>query len=135
MAEERPGEGRPEESVAELVSRLTQEISDLVNTHLQLARVEIISDLRHAGRGAGMLGGAGVAAYVAAFLASVAAALGLGEIMALWAGFLLVAAAWAVVGLVLALIGRRQLGEVPPKAGSLLDELDRDREWMRRRSS
>lgn len=134
MAEERSGQERPDESVAELFSRLTQEISDLVNTHLQLARVEIISDLRHAGAGVGLMGGAGVAAYVAAFLASVAGALGLGELMPMWAGFLLVAAGWAVVALVLALVGRRRLKDAPVSAAGILQELERDRAWMRRRS-
>lgn len=126
---------RPDESISELVSRLTQEVSDLVNTHMQLARVEIMSDLRHAGRGAGMLGGAGIASYVAAFLASVAAAIGLGELLPLWAGFLIVAAVWSVAGIVLAVAGRRELKRLPQMADDTLEELERDREWMRRRPS
>lgn len=134
MAEETSGQERPDESVGELFSRLTQEISDLVNTHLQLARVEIISDLRHAGVGVGLMGGAGVATYVAAFLASVAAALGLGELMPMWAGFLIVAAVWAGVALVLALLGRRRIGDAPASAADMLEELERDSAWIRRRS-
>jgi uncharacterized membrane protein YqjE len=124
-----------EQSIGELLSRLTQEISDLVNTHMQLARMEIMSDLRHIGRGAGMLGGAGVAGYVAAFLASVAAAIGLGEVVALWAGFLIVAAVWAAAAVVLALVGRRQLQRTNGIGRSTMEEIERDREWMRRRSS
>lgn len=135
MAEEWFEHERPDESVSELVSRLTQEVSDLVHTHMQLARVEIMSDLRHAGRGAGMLGGAGIAGYVAAFLASVAAAIGLGELLPLWAGFSIVAAVWAVVGIALAVVGRRELKRMPHMAEGTLEELDRDQEWMRRRSS
>lgn len=135
MAEGEPGQERPDESMGELVSRLTQEISDLVNTHMQLARVEIMSDVRHVGRGAGMLGGASIAGYVAAFLASVAAALALGEVMSLWAGFLIVAAIWAVVGVILALVARRELNRMPSVAEGTLEEFERDREWMRRRSS
>lgn len=135
MAEDGLGRDRPDESIGELVSRLTQEISDLVNTHLQLARVEIISDLRHASRGAGMLGGAGIAGYVAAFLASVAAAIGLGEMMPVWAGFLLVAGVWAVVGLVLGSAGRRALKRMPRMAEGTREEFESDRTWLRRRSS
>lgn len=126
---------RPDESIGELVSRLTQEVSDLVNTHMQLARVEIISDLRHAGRGAGMLGGAGIAAYVAAFLASVAAAIALGELLPLWAGFLIVAAVWALAGTVLAVLGRRESKRMPHIAENTVREFERDREWIRRRPS
>lgn len=124
-----------EESMGDLVSRLMQEISDLVNTHMQLARVEIMSDLRHIGRGAGILGGAGVAGYVAAFFASVAAAIGLGEVVALWAAFLIVAGVWAVVGIFLTVVGRRELGRMPAVARHTLEEFERDREWMRRHSS
>lgn len=124
-----------DESIGELVSRLTQEISDLVNTHMQLARVEIVSDLRHIGRGAGMLGGAGVVGYVAALLASVAAAIGLGELLPLWAGFLIVAGFWGLVAMVLAVVGRRELRRAPRVGESTMEEFERDREWMRRHSS
>lgn len=123
-----------DESIGDLLSRLSQEISDLVNTHMQLARVEIMSDLAHIGRGAGMLGGAGVAGYVAALLASVAAAIGLGEVLELWAGFLIVAAVWGLIGIALAVVGRRELRHAPPVAEGTLEEFERDREWMRRHS-
>lgn len=126
---------RPDESISELATRLTQEVSDLVNTHMQLARVEIMSDVRRAGRGAGMLGGAGIAGYVAALLASVAAAIGLGELLPLWAGFLIVAVVWSVAGIVLAVAGRRELKRMPNVAGDTLEEFERDREWIRRRPS
>lgn len=135
MASEESGQERPSESMSELASRLTREISDLVNSHMQLARVEIMSDLRHVGRGAGMLGGAGVAGYVAAFLASVAAAIGLGGVLPLWAGFLIVAGAWAVAAAILALVGRKRLDRMSRVAESTREELDRDRAWMRRQSS
>lgn len=135
MAEKGFNHDRPNESISELVSRLTQEVSDLVNTHMQLARVEIMSDLRHAGRGAGMLGGAGIASYVAAFLASVAAAIGLGEVLPLWAGFLILAVVWAAAGIVLTVVGRRELKRMPHLVGDTLEEIERDRQWMRRRPS
>ncbi|HEX2153989.1 MAG TPA: phage holin family protein [Acidimicrobiia bacterium] len=123
------------ESVGELVSRLTREVSDLVSSHMELARVEITSDLRRAGKGAGMLGGAGVAGYVALLLASVAAAVGLGEVVPLWAGFLIVAGIWALAAGILALVGRKELDRMTPIAENTKREFEHDRDWVKRRSA
>lgn len=126
-------EREPQEPMSELVSQLAREVGDLVNTHMQLARVELMSDLQQAGRGSGMLGSAGILGYVGALLGSIAAALGLGEIVPYWLGFLILAAVWAVVAAVLAIWGRRVLKRAAP-AQETLGELERDREWLRRRS-
>jgi len=50
-------------SVAELLTRLSEQSTRLVRDELELAKVEITSKVRHAGVGAGMFGAAGVLAW------------------------------------------------------------------------
>lgn len=133
MAERRDSE-EPNESVDDVVGRLKQEISDLVNTHMQLGRVEIMGDLQHIQRGGGMRRGARITGLAALLLASVAVALGVGQVLALWVGFLAVAALWGVAAVVLAWAARREDSRVRPIGEGARAELERDREWLRRRS-
>jgi hypothetical protein len=67
------------------------------------------------GKAAGMLGGAGFAGYMVALFASIALWWGLANVMdEAWAA-LIVAVLWAVVGAVLALVGKKKLASVNPK--------------------
>ncbi len=51
---------RRDESIAELVRDLANETNTLVRQEIALARAELSEKVRTAGKGAGMLGGAGV---------------------------------------------------------------------------
>jgi len=101
-------------SLGELLSRLTDDFGDLVTTQVQLARVEIKDEVARAGRGAGMLGGGGVAAHLALLLLSMAAAWGLAEVMAPGWAFLIIGAIWAVVPAALVMAGRNRLSGIEP---------------------
>jgi hypothetical protein len=50
-----------DESIGDLLKRLSQETSTLVRQELELAKAEATEKGKQAGKGAGMLGGAGVA--------------------------------------------------------------------------
>ena len=54
----------PDSSLGELLSRLTTDFSELVSTQVELAKVEIKEEVAQAGKGAGLLTGGGVAAYL-----------------------------------------------------------------------
>jgi uncharacterized membrane protein YqjE len=123
-----------DQSLGDLLSRLTNDFGDLVSTQVQLAKVEIKEEVGRAGRGAGLMTGAGLTAYLAVALLSFAAAWGLAEAMAAGWAFLIVGAIWAVVAGALFLTGRKQLEalRVPPETKSSIKE---DVEWARHQRS
>jgi len=96
----------PDHSLGDLLSRLTEDFGDLVSTQVELAKVEIKEEVTRAGKGAGMLTGAGVVAYLAITLLSFAAAWGLAEVMPEGVAFLIVGVIWAIVAGVLYSTGR-----------------------------
>lgn len=102
------------QGTAELVKEAAQQVSELVRAELRLAVAEIKDKGRHAGKGAGLLGSAGlVAMYGAgALIAAVIAALAL--VLPLWASALIVAVVLFVVAAVLALMGRKESSQATP---------------------
>lgn len=138
MTKTRPFPTAPEEpeihptdqSLGDLAGHLTNEIGALFSDHVQLARMEITDDLKQAGKGAGMMGGAAAAGWIAALLLSMAAAWGLAEFVATWIAFLIVGVVWAIAAAILALRGRRQLRETDLRPEATIDEISQDREWI-----
>ena len=111
-----PGDtGRPpgeQPSLGELVAEVSRDLSTLVRQEVELAKAEAKQSAQRAGKGAGMLGGAGVAAHMVLLFLSIALWWGLGEAMGHGWSALVVAAVWAVVAAVLAVVGRKQLRTV-----------------------
>lgn len=99
-------------SIGALLSDITANLSSLVRQELDLAKAEAKQSASRAGKGAGMLTGAGLAGYFVLLFVSVSVWWGLGKHTG-WAwSALIVAAVWAVIGAVLALLGRQQLRAV-----------------------
>ncbi|MFI6345893.1 phage holin family protein [Streptomyces sp. NPDC050560] len=110
-------DGHPaEDSVGELVSRASQQISQLVREEMRLAQAEMTQKGKRFGLGGGLFGGAGVAAFVA-FLAFTAAAIA-AVALALpgWAAALIVGGGLLLVAGLLALLGRTEIGRATPAA-------------------
>lgn len=122
-------------SVGELLGRVSEDFSELVRSHVELAKVEIKEEVAKAGRGAGMLTGAAVAGLLTLILLSFAAAWGLAAVMPDGLAFLIVGLVWAAVTAVLALRGRQQLQEVnapPPQTKQTIEE---DVQWAKQQTS
>lgn len=99
-------------SVGELVGEVSRDLSTLVRQEIELAKAEAKQSAQRAGKGAGMFGGAGVAGHMVLLFLSLALWWALGTVMGLgWSG-LVVAALWAVVAVVLALRGKKELQAV-----------------------
>ncbi len=99
-------------SIGELLSDVTKDLSLLMRQEVELAKAEVRESAQHAGKGAGLLGGAGVIAHLALVFASLAAWWGIGDATGrAWAG-LIVAAFYLVLAGVLALLGRKNLQAV-----------------------
>jgi len=123
-----------EYSLGELFSRLTTDFSELVATQVDLAKVEIKEEVTEAGRGAGLLTGGGLAAYLGITFLSFAAAWGLDEVMPAALAFLLIALAWLVAAGLLYSAGRKQLRavRVVPQTKAAIKE---DVQWAKHQRS
>ncbi|MFF5447264.1 phage holin family protein [Streptomyces sp. NPDC012888] len=104
----RPGHGR-DESVGELVTRASQQLSDLVREEMRLARAEMTEKGRRYGVGGGLFGGAGLVGVLAAQALVAAGIAALALILPVWAAALIAAAVLAVVAALLASAGRKQV--------------------------
>lgn len=103
------------QSLGDIVADLTQDFSTLMRQEIALAKAEATQQAKHAGKGAGMLGGAGYAAGLVILFLSLALMWALGDLLdhVGW-GALIVALLWAVVALVLFLLGRKALKQIEP---------------------
>jgi hypothetical protein len=121
----------PDQSVGDLVGKLTSDFGSLVQSHIQLAKEEIVAELKQAGRGAGLVGGAALAGWIALLLISFAAAWGLSELFdSAWLGFLAVGLVWAVIAAALFINGRGTLQELEPLPRKTMSELEEDKKWL-----
>ncbi|WP_368499958.1 phage holin family protein [Herbiconiux sp. A18JL235] len=99
-------------SLGDLLGEVTKDLSTLMRQELELAKAELKQSATRAGKGAGMLGGAGYAALMAILFLSIAGWWALGTLIGNgWSG-LVVTAIWAIIALILFLVGKKQLKEV-----------------------
>jgi len=97
------------QSLPELISSLTGQISRLVRAELALARAELLASGRQAALGGGLLTGAAVVGFTAWLVMVAAAIAGIAEGLPVWASALIIGGALVVLAGVLALIGRARL--------------------------
>jgi len=105
-----------EASTSELVTRLTQQSTELIRNELRLAQVEMTEKAKHAGVGAGLFGGAGLVALygVGALIATIILALAL--LMPAWLAALIVTVVLFAIAGVVALMGKKQVSQATPAA-------------------
>ncbi|NYE50901.1 putative membrane protein YqjE [Spinactinospora alkalitolerans] len=103
-----------EPSTADLVKQASEQISHLVRDELRLAQVEMKEKGRHVGLGAGMFGAGGLVALFGLGTLIAGLVLLLALVLPAWASALIVAAVLFAVAGVLALMGRKQVGQGTP---------------------
>lgn len=99
-------------SLGDLLGEVSRDISTLMRQEVELAKAEIKQSAGRAGKGAGLLGGAGYAGAMAVLFLSIAAWWGLGHLIDNGWSAVVVALVWAVIALILFLVGRKSLKEV-----------------------
>jgi hypothetical protein len=121
-----------EQSLGELVATATRDLSLLVHKEMELAKTELAAELKRAGIGAGLLGGAGFVGYFALLLLSVAAALGIADGFDLptWAGFLIVGGLYGAGAALFAALGLGKVTKVGPPQRTIRTVKD-DLEWAK----
>jgi uncharacterized membrane protein YqjE len=125
---EQPG---TDQSLGELFGTLTSDLSELVRSEMELARVEIREEAAKAGRAAGLLGAGGLIAYLGLGLMAMAAAWGLAEVIDAGWAFLIVGLVIAAIGAVVVMKGRDRLREVRPVPEETVETLKEDARWAR----
>lgn len=121
-------EVQPEEqSLGELVASATGNVSKLVRTEMELAKLELVADAKKAALGGVMFAVAGLIGGLVVILLSIAFAYGLVAMgMWHWAAFLLVSAIYILLAGVLLLIGFlriRKIKGAPRTRRTVADDL------------
>lgn len=112
-------------SLGELLGDVTRDLSTLMRQEVELAKAELKQSTSRAGKGAGMLAGAGVGGHFVLLFLSLALMWALGAIMPLGWSALIVAVIWAIIAAVLASTGRKELKQIKglPQTGETLSEI------------
>ena len=108
-AVDRPTVTRSNESVGELLSDISRDFSTLMRQEIELAKAEAKESATKAGKGVGMFAGSGFSGYMVLLFLSVAAWWGIGNSTGRGWAAVIVAAIWAVIAAVLAVLGRSQM--------------------------
>jgi len=125
-----------DQSLGELFGRMTTDVGKLISTQVELAKLEIKDEVVRAGKGAGMVGGGGLAALLALLLLSFAAAYWIADAMDnTGTGFLIVGLAYAAVAAVLVVMGKQKINEATPVAEQTIETIKEDVAWARRQTS
>jgi len=123
-------------STSDLVKQLTAQSSELVRKELELAKTELTEKARRTGKGAGILGAAGVVGLLALGTLTAFVILLLGEVMDAWLAALIVTVVYAAVAGVLALNGRDRVKEgMPPAPEQTVESVKEDVQWARKQAT
>ncbi|MGF9663221.1 phage holin family protein [Arthrobacter crystallopoietes] len=99
-------------SLGDILGDVSRDMSTLMRQELELAKAELKESGTKAGKGAGLLGGAGVAGHFVLVFLSLALTFALGALIGLGWSAVIVAVIWAIVAAVLAAMGKKALKEV-----------------------
>jgi hypothetical protein len=100
-------------TAGELFSEVAEDLSTLMRQEVELAKAELRQSATRAGKGAGLLAGAGVSGHMVLLFASVAAWWGIGDATGHGWSALIVAAIWLMIAAILGQMGRREISAVP----------------------
>ncbi|NUS36335.1 MAG: phage holin family protein [Pseudarthrobacter sp.] len=108
-----------------MLGDVTRDLSTLMRQEVELAKAEAKQSATRAGKGAGMLAGAGIGGHFVLLFLSLALMFALGALMPLGWAALIVAVIWAIIAAILASIGRKELKEIKglPQTGQTLSEI------------
>ena len=121
-----------EDSVAELVRKLSEQTAELARKEVELAKAELGEKGRRAGIGGGLLGGSTVVGLYAVGAFVAAAILALATAVDGWLAALIVGVVLAAAAGLLALTGKNRLqSAVPPVPEQATESVKEDVEWAR----
>jgi hypothetical protein len=121
--------------LGELAQDLSRQTSTLIRQEARLAQAELTEKGRHAGKGAGMFGGAGLVALYGVGALVAAAVLGLATVLEPWIAAAAIGVGLLLVAGILALTGKKELDEAgPPKPELAFESVQRDIDTVKARA-
>lgn len=138
--------GVHDRSLGEIVGELTGDFSTLMHQEIALAKVEaktwadmakseLKEEAAKAGKGAGMLAGAGLAANLMLVFLSLTLMFVLENAVGIEFAALIVTIIWGAVAAVLGLSGKKKLQQVSPVPEQTVQTVKEDVEWQRNQIS
>jgi hypothetical protein len=100
------------ESLGDLFGEVSRDLSTLMRQELALAKAELTQSATRAGKGAGMLGGAGIAAHMTLLFLSITLWWALGYLVGNAWSALIVAIIWGIIAAVLAMVGKKEIDQI-----------------------
>jgi hypothetical protein len=114
-------------STGELVSKLSQEVSELIRDELRLAQVEVSGKAKKAGVGVGLLGTAGIIALSGVAVLIATAILALALVLDAWLAALIVGIVLMAIAGVAGLLGKNRVAEAaPPVPSDAIESVKKD---------
>ncbi|HEX5955938.1 MAG TPA: phage holin family protein [Solirubrobacterales bacterium] len=127
------GERNDERSVKELIEGLSEQTQALARKEVELAKAEVTEKGKRLGMGAGAFGAAGIIGLFAVGALTAALVLLLATAMETWVAALIVAAVYAAIAGIAALVGRGQVQRgTPPVPEMAIDSTKEDVETVKR---
>jgi hypothetical protein len=121
--------------LGELVQDLSRQTSTLIRQEMRLAQAELAEKGRHAGKGAGMFGGAGLVALYGVGALVAAAIIGLATVIEPWIAAAAIGVGLLLIAGILALTGKKELDEAgPPKPEQAIESMQQDVETVKARA-
>ena len=99
-------------SIGELLGDVSSNLSTLLQQELALAKAELTQSATRAGKGVGLFAGAAVGALLFLVFLSVSAWWGLGQFIGNQWSALIVAAIWAIIAAILAVVGKKEFERI-----------------------
>jgi uncharacterized membrane protein YqjE len=127
--------GTQDRSLGQIVGDVASDLSTLVRQELELAKTEVKQEAGRAGKGAGLLAGAGVAGQLMLVFLSLCLMFVLDNWMPIEVAALLTAIVWLVVAAVLGTMGRSALKQTNPALPETQRSLKEDAQWARQQKS
>jgi Flp pilus assembly protein TadB len=122
-------------SLGQIVGDITSDMSTLVRQEIDLAKSEMKQEVSKLGKGAGMLGAAGLAGYFTLFFLSFALTYLLDNWMPVELAALIVALLWGIVAAVLAARGRKEIKRANPQLPVTQQTIKEDVQWAKTQKS
>jgi len=120
-----------EQSIGELLGRLSEQMSALVRQEVELAKVELREKGRRAGTGAGLIGAGGLFGLGAFAALTTTLILVLATFLDAWLAALIVTVAYAAGAAALAVSGKQKVQAISPVPEQTIETLKEDARWAK----
>jgi uncharacterized membrane protein YqjE len=131
-----PGPG-PDEgaSLADLISRLGDDVTTLFRQEVELAKVELKQEGARAARAGAMFGAAAVLGLVTVLLLAWTIAWGLAEVLPTWVAFLVTTVLFGAIAAGLAMTGKKRMEQVDLTPHQTMESLQQDKQVLSDRTN